>query len=433
MKYSDKTQLLLENKQLFIASIEEFSTKSYKQSSTNEVIKNSGINKGSFYYRFNNKEELFIALADHIIVTQIDLFNKRNFNYSDKSLKDVLFELFINLHLLNNYDELFYKFIVSHLSDPESLDIIKNKCIEPLYFRLARQINTFKDINNFEYINVLISNLYLNFPDFLKKSSDIEVDLNSFIDFILVKPDTKQVIKTIDFSDFFPEEDISYFLMDSYDKINFDDRYYCLFDFYRESRKIDKELKKMTNMFFMRYQNLILSLIKKNFKDISYYNNLLNKKLISLSKSNKDFFIIFKILIYLSLKEVECIVIDKTLDILNQEAKALIYRDILPILSKTSKIVVISNSFTIDNEYKNLYIINNLNQIKKIDYEAIKTKYQNNYEIALLKQKRVTNLLLSKSELTNFLNDNDNLNSIKQIKSVATIDYQTIIRNDVLE
>ena len=141
MKYSDKTQILISNESLFKASIEEFSNKLYSTSSTNEIIKNSGINRGSFYYRFSTKEELFIALCDYIIVVQIDLYNQRkNIRSSNNTLKNVIFELFLNLYLLKQNNELFFNFITQHLYDQNSLEIIKNNCIEPLYFSLNKKL-----------------------------------------------------------------------------------------------------------------------------------------------------------------------------------------------------------------------------------------------------------------------------------------------------
>lgn len=434
MKYSDKTQILLSNESLFIAAIEEFSSKSYAISSTNEIIKKSGINKGSFYYRFNNKEELFIALADHVIVTQIDLFNKRNFSLaSNNSLKNLLFELFFNLYSLDNYDQKFYKFIVTHLNDLESQIIIKSKCIEPLYFRLKKQIHLFKDNPNFKYIDILVDNLYQNFPQFLRDSADIENELSSFIDFILIKPEKTSKNNLYDLYDFDSKDSISYILIEPNKEITYNEKFSCLSSYYQKARKIDKELKRMSKIFVLTYQKLIMSIIRRSFKDISYFQRLLKKEIIDLSKTDKDFFQILRLLVYLSLKEVEFIVLDHTLNILNSNAKELIYRDILPILSKTSKIVVVSDTFDLDSDNKNLYIADNLNQIKKLDNDEIRNKYQNTYEISTTVNNKTTNKVISISELSDYLDNKDNLPKLEQIKSLTTIDYQTIIRNEVLK
>lgn len=44
------------------AALVEFTTKNYEEASVNAIIKNAGISKGSFYYRFENKYALYIHL-----------------------------------------------------------------------------------------------------------------------------------------------------------------------------------------------------------------------------------------------------------------------------------------------------------------------------------------------------------------------------------
>lgn len=434
MKYSDKTQILISNESLFKASIEEFSNKLYSTSSTNEIIKNSGINRGSFYYRFSTKEELFIALCDYIIVVQIDLYNQRkNIRSSNNTLKNVIFELFLNLYLLKQNNELFFNFITQHLYDQNSLEIIKNNCIEPLYFRLKKQVNLYSNTPNFVYIVALIDNLYHNFPQFLKESNDIEKDLDTFIDFILVKPHSFDETKEVDFLSFIPSDSLSYILTNSKTNLNYSNIYSQLFDYYKDLKIVDKELKRMSKLFFLSYDKLIINLIKRSFKDISHYKLLLKRNIIDYSKIDKEFFNFFKVLLYLSIKEKEYIIIDQTLDILCLEAKKLICQDILPILSKTSKIVLISSALTLDYNYENLYLVDNLNQVKKLDSKKIQSKYLNSYEVSLINEEKIHYKLLSSSELKSFIVDNDNLNSLVQIKFQTTIDYSTIIRNEVIE
>ncbi len=44
---------------LMEASLNEFSETSFDQASLNRIIKNAGVSKGSFYYHFQNKEDLY--------------------------------------------------------------------------------------------------------------------------------------------------------------------------------------------------------------------------------------------------------------------------------------------------------------------------------------------------------------------------------------
>ncbi|MBS7526305.1 TetR/AcrR family transcriptional regulator [Fusibacter paucivorans] len=50
--------------QLIAAALAEFSTTDYESASLNQIIKTSGISKGVFYYHFENKEALYLALLD---------------------------------------------------------------------------------------------------------------------------------------------------------------------------------------------------------------------------------------------------------------------------------------------------------------------------------------------------------------------------------
>ena len=45
------------------AALEEFSVRTFSQASLNQIIKNAGIPKGSFYQYFENKEDLYIHLV----------------------------------------------------------------------------------------------------------------------------------------------------------------------------------------------------------------------------------------------------------------------------------------------------------------------------------------------------------------------------------
>ncbi|MBI9104626.1 MAG: TetR/AcrR family transcriptional regulator [Spirochaetales bacterium] len=52
----------IDEQALFDAALEEFSIYSYKEASINRIISAAGIAKGSFYYRFKTKYELYLFL-----------------------------------------------------------------------------------------------------------------------------------------------------------------------------------------------------------------------------------------------------------------------------------------------------------------------------------------------------------------------------------
>ncbi|MDR3601146.1 MAG: TetR/AcrR family transcriptional regulator [Desulfosporosinus sp.] len=50
---------------IFDAALQEFSKRSFSASSLNQIIKNAGIPKGSFYQYFDNKEDLYLCFLEY--------------------------------------------------------------------------------------------------------------------------------------------------------------------------------------------------------------------------------------------------------------------------------------------------------------------------------------------------------------------------------
>ena len=55
------------SEELFEAGLEEFIDKGYEQASINTILKAAGMSKGQFYYHFENKEGLYLALIGILI------------------------------------------------------------------------------------------------------------------------------------------------------------------------------------------------------------------------------------------------------------------------------------------------------------------------------------------------------------------------------
>jgi TetR/AcrR family transcriptional regulator len=45
---------------IFEAAVDEFSQRRFSEASINQVVKNAGISRGSFYQYFQNKEDLYL-------------------------------------------------------------------------------------------------------------------------------------------------------------------------------------------------------------------------------------------------------------------------------------------------------------------------------------------------------------------------------------
>ncbi|KPU44352.1 putative HTH-type transcriptional regulator YxaF [Oxobacter pfennigii] len=51
---------------IFDAALQEFSIRTFSQASLNQIIKNAGIPKGSFYQYFDNKEDLYLYMIEEV-------------------------------------------------------------------------------------------------------------------------------------------------------------------------------------------------------------------------------------------------------------------------------------------------------------------------------------------------------------------------------
>lgn len=65
---------LLRYPRLLEAAINEFSTKKYEDASLNDILKFSGMSKGSLYHHFGDKFGLYLAMMDIIIKKKLSYF-----------------------------------------------------------------------------------------------------------------------------------------------------------------------------------------------------------------------------------------------------------------------------------------------------------------------------------------------------------------------
>jgi len=85
------------SEKLFEVSIDEFADKGYDKASINTILKLAGMSKGQFYYHFKNKEALYFALIDNLIMKK-QIFLGSHMNPEDFN-KDIftIFETQIRL------------------------------------------------------------------------------------------------------------------------------------------------------------------------------------------------------------------------------------------------------------------------------------------------------------------------------------------------
>lgn len=76
------------NNSLFEAALTEFSMHSFRNASLNNIIKEAGMHKGSFYYRFFNKLDLYLSLIYRMGREKLDFFDKHETNNGKRNFFD---------------------------------------------------------------------------------------------------------------------------------------------------------------------------------------------------------------------------------------------------------------------------------------------------------------------------------------------------------
>ena len=67
--------------QLYEAALDEFSARSWREASLNDILRQSGVSKGSLYHHFGDKFGLYVALMDNIA--------QRNWNFFMPRLREL--------------------------------------------------------------------------------------------------------------------------------------------------------------------------------------------------------------------------------------------------------------------------------------------------------------------------------------------------------
>ncbi len=68
------------------AALKEFTEKGFEHASTNQIVKNAGIAKGTLFYYFNNKKDLYLYLVEYCL----RLIRENFFNRVDMTEKDLI-------------------------------------------------------------------------------------------------------------------------------------------------------------------------------------------------------------------------------------------------------------------------------------------------------------------------------------------------------
>ncbi|QUI24370.1 TetR/AcrR family transcriptional regulator [Vallitalea pronyensis] len=80
--------------QLLQSALDEFSSHKYDDASLNSIIKNASISKGTFYYHFKNKQDLYLYLIEHSSHVKWEFIHHRTRDLNESFQKMDIFERF---------------------------------------------------------------------------------------------------------------------------------------------------------------------------------------------------------------------------------------------------------------------------------------------------------------------------------------------------
>lgn len=139
---SDRPQYLGSNNKLLEETLNEFSQKPFLFASLNEIVKRADFNKGSFYYRFQNKEELYVALIDLINAQHLPFYNEAVLSLKKPHRPSALaFAAFESLRRLFETDPRFPLVLERFaLEDPAFQRSIRSQSVEFAFDRLRNDL-----------------------------------------------------------------------------------------------------------------------------------------------------------------------------------------------------------------------------------------------------------------------------------------------------
>ena len=106
---------------LYEAALTEFAAHSFKDASLNEILKTAGMNKGSFYYRFQDKMELYLSLLYRVGMEKMKLFEESGVSRTSNGFFDEFRNMAILGLKLANKDVRFVAFSHRILEEAQSV------------------------------------------------------------------------------------------------------------------------------------------------------------------------------------------------------------------------------------------------------------------------------------------------------------------------
>ncbi len=181
--------------ELINAALIEFGDKGYDNASLNNILKEAGISKGTFYYHFKNKEDLYIYLYGILAQEKMDFFSKNiapeEFNKDFFTLLKTMFKVGIKFAYYRPEVARFSKSFLKDLNRPLVDKIMKkfnmegNNYLDALIDRAYERGEIREDLPR-EFVKNMINYLLINLHEIssITAVEDYSKQANYLMDFI---------------------------------------------------------------------------------------------------------------------------------------------------------------------------------------------------------------------------------------------------------
>ena len=183
--------------ELIAAAFDEFTLKSYENASLNNIIKTAGISKGTFYYNFENKMELYLSMVEIAGRNQVEFINK-HIKEQNVEAKDIFEELKLQFGMSGKFaiaHPKYYRFIIMFVKEMEINKDLKsafadsNDSLLDVLIKKATKNGDFNNRFSNDFIKKIMQYLFTNYFGIFIEEEDYELEkmlenANNFVDFI---------------------------------------------------------------------------------------------------------------------------------------------------------------------------------------------------------------------------------------------------------
>jgi AcrR family transcriptional regulator len=190
-----KENPLIEKQELFNATLNEFSEKSFNEASLNNILKAVKMNKGSFYYRFYDKTDLYLSMIHMISLDKLKYLSRKTSetNNTQDFFEQIKSIIFITMEYAR-HEKRYYTFWRNYLAESSDLVRIVKDAFPEFGTDFLKQLVDNAVINNqlpSSYDNDFLYDITLIFLnnldtliDYSMSNDEVIVTVNKFIDFL---------------------------------------------------------------------------------------------------------------------------------------------------------------------------------------------------------------------------------------------------------